>query len=412
MSDIEERLRAALRARGRDFTVSPDAWQGVLARRQGAPVPVPSSRSGWRHLMTPFAAAAAIAATVVVSVLLGYAVPWGGSPSSGGPAPRTAPSGHPQPSPLSSPVPNVCSTSTPAAKTTTPAVSGLSITPVSLASAPNGVKYYAHHVSSPSSAIVRVSEDLGGVPISAYIWITGNFANVHDDSLAAVVRVGPAADNDPADGYKGQFQSIFPISRGHSVNLSNGDGTHLYMGNSTSDLVQFGLATSQVAGVTITPGGGGPIPGSVLSARGFPYKVWMIAFPAVPNGTSTLTFRDTAGKVLASGPYVGDMTGSSCHPVAGLDYRPTNGASTFSVGVSLPEVSSVTAVLPDGQQISGGFLRVPLVQQYYREWQVTYPIADANVQVKLVFRNAAGQVVDTLTTVPGEPSFGGIKPWW
>jgi hypothetical protein len=33
MSDIEERLRAALHARAKEFTISPDAWRKTLARR-------------------------------------------------------------------------------------------------------------------------------------------------------------------------------------------------------------------------------------------------------------------------------------------------------------------------------------------------------------------------------------------
>jgi hypothetical protein len=292
-------------------------------------------------------------------------------------------------------------------------VSALTVTQVSLASAPNGVKYYASHVAPPYSAVLRVNEDLGGVMISVYVWFShpllAGQPDAREDSLAAVGSVGPAAGGGPAR-YLGQYQHVFPISRGHVISLGT-DSTQLGLGNSAPDLVRFGVAASKVASVAVTPNDGGPIPGNVLFAPGFPYKVWMIAFPALPDWTSTLTFRDDAGTVLASGPWVGDMTGSGCHPIASLDYAPPRGASAFSVGLSLPEVTTVTAVLPDGQQINGGFLRVPIVQQYYREWQVTYPRADAGLTVKLVFRNA-GQVVDTLSTVPGKNPFSLPKSWW
>ena len=141
----------------------------------------------------------------------------------------------------------------------------------------------------------------------------------------------------------------------------------------------------------------------------------MIAVPRDSDWPSTLTFRDGAGQVVASGPWVGYDAGSSCHPIAFFDYETPHDGHAYSLGGSLPEVTSVTAVLPDGRKIAGVIQPRPIVAQYYQQWQVTYPAADANLRITLVFRNASGQVLDTLTAVPAKnpyPTAAPTTPWW
>jgi hypothetical protein len=369
-----------------------------------------STRGGWLRWTAPLAAAAVVVIVVATGVLLSYVVPGGGSSPAAAPGAGTA-----SPSPRTSPEPSICPTTTPVPTVPTPTVSALTVTQVALASAPDGVRYYADHVASPYSAILRINEHLGGAVISAYVWFAHPAPK--ENALAVMVHV-PTTASLGAGHYEGQYTAVFGLSSGHVISLS-ADSSLLYFGSTPSDLVRFGLAASQVASVTITQKDAGPVPGTVVTAPGFPYRVWMIAFPGVFNWPSTLTFRNATGKVLASGPYNSDDFGPSCDPIASLDYAPPRDGHAYSFGVGLStgkspfDVASVTAVLPDGSQVKGSFYGGVLGRNNpYRMWRVTYPIADANLTVKLIFRNAAGQVVDTLTTVPGKNPYSAPKPWW
>ena len=77
----------------------------------------------------------------------------------------------------------------------------------------------------------------------------------------------------------------------------------------------------------------------------------------------------------------------------------------------MPQVASVTAVLPDGRQLKGGFSGHPEWRQpYYWGWQVRYPREDANLTVTLAFRDTAGRVLGQVKTVPGQNPYGPASP--
>jgi hypothetical protein len=177
-----------------------------------------------------------------------------------------------------------------------------------------------------------------------------------------------------------------------------------------------GIASSQVASLSVVPRGLAPIPGLIVSAPGFPYRAWLASLLPTPNWPTTFIFRDSAGKVLLSKSIIGNDQGVSCYAVASLDYQPPRGAYAYSVGKALLTVASVTAVLPDGRQVKGTIDphkldSSPGTLNPYRQWQVTYPRQDGNVSVTLVFRDAAGHVLDRLTSIPGKNPFTPASEW-
>jgi hypothetical protein len=88
----------------------------------------------------------------------------------------------------------------------------------------------------------------------------------------------------------------------------------------------------------------------------------------------------------------------------------TDGSGWIRVGVSAPQVTSVKAVLPSGQTVTGVVKAVRGVP--YKVWAVSYPVEDA---ARIVFSDAAGHEVTQLTVpsgdvnVPARPSSGGIR---
>ena len=86
----------------------------------------------------------------------------------------------------------------------------------------------------------------------------------------------------------------------------------------------------------------------------------------------------------------------------------TDGSGWIRLGVTAPQVTSVTAVQPDGQTVHGTV--EPVRGLPYKLWAVSYPVTPA---ATLVFRDAAGREVTHLD-MPGEqpapsrPSHGGI----
>jgi hypothetical protein len=143
-----------------------------------------------------------------------------------------------------------------------------------------------------------------------------------------------------------------------------------------------------------------------LSADG--HTVWTyLWFGYVPGYTS-------AGIALCEVNDGGVYDGySACTPgrlPAGVLARSagTDGSGWIRLGVTAPQVTSVTAVLPDGQTVRGTV--EPVRGLPYKLWAVSYPVSPA---ARLVFRDAAGGEVTHLDMpgvqpAPSQPSHGGI----
>jgi hypothetical protein len=152
------------------------------------------------------------------------------------------------------------------------------------------------------------------------------------------------------------------------------------------------------------------VPGAVIIGHGFPYRVWMAAFPATPF-YQDLTFRDATGKAIGTEMANNFPQGTMCSPQAYLSYKQPKGASAFVTGGAEPQVATVTAVLPDGSQVAGEFLAGGGTKAtddiWY--WQVTLPREDASRTVTLLFKDAAGRVLGHLRTVPGKNPYAPVK---
>ena len=86
----------------------------------------------------------------------------------------------------------------------------------------------------------------------------------------------------------------------------------------------------------------------------------------------------------------------------------TDGSGWIRLGVTAPQVTSVTAVLPGGQTVHGTVEPVRGLPD--KLWAVSYPVTSA---ATLVFRDAAGRQVTRLgmpgeQPAPSRPSHGGI----
>jgi hypothetical protein len=411
MSDIEERLRAALHARAKEFTISPDAWRKTLARRGDGSTRT-DARGGLVRWMVPLAAAAAVAA-VALALVVEHGQPGlataGSRTSTASPSPTVIP---PSLSPTHAPaakgqrVPTACG-STPAQP---PAYQVTQVTPASMPTPAGGWFRQA----PPVTGIVRVDVSYRGDRSVTYLWFTRQGHSVMLEHRIAAL-LSPAADLNTAN-WQGGGPLYTSIPPGQQAQQTGSEGNPLVT-------YAFGLASGQVAAVAMTTGGpltgnlvglfGGstPVPGLVISGYGFPYQVWMAAFPATPL-YENLVVRNAVGKTIGeqlSNPF---PEGTMCDPLVSLDYEPPHGAYSFVTGASLPQVASVTAVLPDGSQVRGEFEAGGGVKttQYYWFWTVTLPRKDANVTVTMLFKDAAGRVLGQFATVPGKNPFPPVKP--
>jgi hypothetical protein len=403
--EVEQRLRDALRARAREFPISPDAWEKTRARRGDSMNRLRSTRGGWLRWTAPLAAAAAVV-TIALALLAEHGQP--GQAPAGSRTPTASPPLSPVSLPSPSPVPK--GLRVPAACGPAPSQPpAYRVTDVSSASMPAPARDWFTQ-APPVTGIVRVDVSYRGDRSVTYLWFThhSGYPEMLEHRTAELLPTIPNLDTVQWHG-AGAFETSIP--GGQPAQQTNAEGDRLVT-------YAFGLASGQVASVTVSggtmvapiglDGSTAPVSGLVTSGHDFPYRVWMAAFPATPL-YGHLVFRDAAGKTLGQESANPFPLGTMCVPLVGLDYQPPRDGYAYSTGVALPQVASVTAVLPDGTQVPGAFYG-PVVQMYYREWEVRFPASDANVTVTLVFRDAAGRVLGHLATVPGKNPFTPVKP--
>jgi hypothetical protein len=414
--DVEERLRAALRARAGDFTGSPDAWQRTLARGGDPTTRLHPGRSRF-GMIAPLAAAMAVIA-VATGLLIQRGSPPLGPATAGDATPAPTTSGSPPVLPPLSPthgslppgthVPAACVYATPP-----PPV--YKVTNASAGSMPAPASDWLTK-APPATPVVRVDVTYRGDRALTYLWFTRH----NGGPLALVGRIAFLL---PAKGanldtvhWDGGYGFVTAVSAGHPLQSVLIAGNRLVT-------YEVGLVSGHVASAMVTPFGGvnsidalsGPtatVPGLVISGHGFPAKVSVSPVPSTPTyGSGRLVARDAAGKVVGT-DYVNPASfGDWCTPLVVADrYQEPGGGLVFSTGAALPQVASVTAVLPDGSQLQGGFSGHPEWNEpYYWGWQVRYPLKDASLTVTLLFKDAAGRVLGHFTTVPGQNPYAPVK---
>jgi hypothetical protein len=420
MTDLEERVRDALRARAGEFTASADAWERTTARAGRRAIRRQARRPGRQRWLTRFTPLAAAAAVLVIGV--------GGATLAGtgvlrhvglGPDGNTAPRATPSPE----------------------------------KGGGRGAKRGVPCAFPGMPKKIPVS----GVPISAKVTVD----NVTTWWTRIPKSMYPQVNTDlnlcQRHGSGGSGSPVAPLGPGQLVQADTpfgglNDGMHV-----------SGIAVASVTSVEADLANGSVAHGWVAYGRGFPYAAWWLAYPQ--GIAATLVFRNAAGQPVkkiaepyppasalknavpitpapggrapvTSRPcmqakvpqvmdgikvwtYVGFTVPEPVQPnhalptlceVTGLvgaeaDYnglyqlpagqvaRPIfvlNPTQTVS-GTAARDVTSVTAVLADGRQYAGTLVTGKLFT--YPVWLVSYPLKDP---ATLVFRNAAGQQVALL----------------
>lgn len=432
MTDLEERVRDALRARAGEFATSPDAWErtrtraGRRALRWQARRP---ARQRWLTRFTPLAAAAAVlvigASTATVAETGGFkaALRHVGLGPNGNSAPRgTSSSGG---------VPGGFAAGSPCAFPHQSKKIPVAGVPISAKVTLDGVTTWWTRVPESSWG----EEDSSG------------HVRVRKTDLALCQIHGEGGSGTPE----------WPLGKGQLVQASapfNGLGT----GSSVS-----GIAAASVTSVEADLANGNVVRGYVAYGRGFPYAAWWLTYPQ--GIAATVTFRDAAGKAVKEIPEPYPPANSTTFTVKPTTWDPAracqqarvqqvaDGTKVWTyVGFTVPEpvqpnhaaptlcvvtgivgaeasytgrytmpagqvariafvlnptsslsgmavhgVTSVTAVLTDGRKYTGTFVTGKLFT--YPVWIVSYPLKNP---ATLVFRDAAGKEVAVLH-VPANP---------
>jgi hypothetical protein len=434
MTDLEERVRDALRARAEGFTASPDAWQRTVTRAGRRRARRHAGSPAGRHSLARFTPLAAAAAVVVIGAGTAVVAQTGGFANALrhvglGPSVGAMPQG-------------------------TPSSSGGQV-PGSLCAWPQLPK------AARRAAV--------GVPVSAKITLDGVttwWARVPESYVAELNDTGHADIHtdliecqDQAHGGHGGFNGhggfTDPLGRGQLVRITPGPGD------------ADGISVTSVTSVEADLANGRVVQGAVTDGRGFPYAVWWVDYPQ--KISAVLVFRNADGQVVAqlSEPYtppvnplkhpvlltpsdvlcdtaparqapsqlvrvrqvmdgvkvwtyvqfthpahssppvpvqlceaagvVGDSTSYTANASLPAGEVATavnqlNQTSTVS-GLAAADVSSVTAVLGDGKTYTGTLVSGRGFPD--QVWLVSYPTKDP---ATVIFRNAAGQQVAVLHT--------------
>jgi hypothetical protein len=251
MTTFEDRLREALAERATLSPVDPGAWDKTVARSR--------RRLRWRWsvgtgLLAPVAAAAAVAAVIVAATTLSGHVGLGSKPW--GPASPSAS--------LSAPPPP-----------------------------PPGEIYQLTHEIPPVTPFVPINLFADGHQVWDFLWF--GYVPGH---AAAGIALCQFNDGGVYDGYSACTSGRLPV--GALARSAGTDG---------SGWIQLGVTARQVTSVTALLPGGQTVHGVVESARGIPYKVWAVSYPA--GSAARVVFRDAAGHEVARLGMPGDQPAPS-----------------------------------------------------------------------------------------------------
>jgi hypothetical protein len=282
MNTLEDRLREALSERARQSPVSDDAWARTVARaRRRRP-----RASAWSRFMIPAAAAAAVIAIVVgASLLAGDRSPRGGS-GSARPA-TTSPSATPPP--------------------------------------PPGRNDYLMRQAPPVSAVVPVKLTIDGKITWTFVWF-GYMKNARNEGIAL------CSVTDGGNYYGSGNCGAATVGAGKVAISDGGSGS-----------IRLGTVIRQATSVTAVLGGGRRVPGVLAFGRGFPYKVWAVAYPQENN--AHVVFADAGGHEL------GQVSFSAEYPAPP---QPRSGGIVvfrYPAHVLEPTAGTMKAYLLDGRLV-------------------------------------------------------------
>ena len=278
MSTVEDRLRDALAERAAQCPIDPGAWEKTAARARR-----PDRAGGWHRFGLPAAAAAAVAAIVVGATALtgGLGGPRGGP---GGATPTASPSGMP---------------------------------------APPGPNDYLMRQVPPVTAVVSIKLTWNGQTSWTFVW----FGYAKNDRREGI-ELCSVTDGSYYAGTGGCGSAPIPA------------GKVAVVGGGVSG-ISMGTSITRVTSVAAHLQTGRTVPGVVAYGRGFPDKVWAVAYPAFDN--ASIVFRDASGRQLGQLSIAGQYPAPS---------RPRSGGITvfrYPTGVEGGGPGRMTAYLLDGR---------------------------------------------------------------
>jgi len=387
MNTVEDRVRAALHAHAEDFSVHPDAWRQLAARRQ-------SGRRRWAarrrfrpaSFMIPAAAAAAVAVVIVVAAVTvnGVTGRSAGSPSGGARSTDATPSA----TAPASPEPSESPTRGPLPGNMPPAMF--------LAQEP------------PSSAILTLR--LPSEKAVAYVWLAYNSPAYWLDWIGPGVQLCHFAESLGNGGGSGFCWTLPHLGAGHLAFVTGNEGSWVGGGQQIS----VGAAARQVRSVAAVLPDGRVFPGAIGTGRGFPYNAWTVGYP--PSAGVRLVFRDAAGDEIAS-----LSTAAPAGPPQLLTPPRSGGVPVFRyVGGFGERPGTVVGYLIDGRvgfwstiwggeiyqrPVSGGPVVAGLVNPFDQAknggWKTVEAFGFAQADVARVVLHVDGLEVSTSTFVAG-----------
>ena len=424
MTDLEERVRDALLARAGEFTTSPDAWERTTARAGRRAIRRQARRPARQRWLTRFAPLAAAATVLVVGVGTATLAETGGFSAtlrhiglgpSGARVPYIPPSsgdgGGVAPEPLCA-FPDLSTRFHPVG------------VPISAKVTRDGVTtWWVRIPGSPHQALCRTPH--GGFVNSVY----GDGSSSAEAPLGAgqLVRADPITRGIGA----GSFVSGIATESVTSVEAD------LANGNAVRGSVAYGAGFPYAAWWLTYPQGiaatlvfrdaagrvvkemSEPYPGAEALKHPAPLpairrdvptgptlcqqaqvqqvmdgmKVWTDVGLFEPSAVTSLqaagpTLCEVTGLIGAEASYMGSYSMPAGQVARSLFVLyPTSSVS----GIANPDVTSVMAVLADGRQYTGTFVRGDGFT--YPVWLVSYPLKES---ATLVFRNAAGEQIAVL----------------
>jgi len=247
--DLDTRVRAALRSRAGQVSLGPGAedaaWARTVIRNGRAGGRGPGGHPGRKakRWAAPLAAAASVA---VIGAGIGIAASYhSAGPSAGPPASAAGP---------------------------------YRATVVSGAAGLTGPDPAMLRSSRPITQVVLVKQVFGTSTSWTYVW----FADVSwlSDKGKSLVACTNTYISQPSGTPRQVVQGCNPVALGTAMLAPFGD-----MVGEQSAFDEFGLALRQVTSVTMQSDTdeNEKIPGSLIDGRGFPYKVFVVGFPAKTN---------------------------------------------------------------------------------------------------------------------------------
>jgi hypothetical protein len=177
----------------------------------------------------------------------------------------------------------------------------------------------------PATAVVPIKLTIGGKTTWTFVWF-GYMKNARNEGIAL------CSVTDGGNYYGSGSCEAATVAAGKVAKSDGGNGS-----------IRLGTVIRRVTSVTAVLGDGRRVPGMLAFGRGFPYKVWAVAYPQENN--AHVVFADDGGHEL------GQLSFSAEYPAPS---QPRNGGIVvfrYPAHVLEPTAGTMKAYLLDGRLV-------------------------------------------------------------